>query len=93
MITIFGELKIDDFPRFIGTFMTRGKKLRTKYGSLQTQVWRSNEPGIVYIMYDWESREGFDRYLADPLVQETMKSGGTIDTTFSFVEKMCEVPG
>ena len=77
MIHIRANVKIADFAQFIGVFSTRGAALRRQHGSKRAHLFRvSGSENEIVIHFEWESREGFERFLSDPVVKETMKSAG-----------------
>lgn len=93
MIQIWTEVKIEDYARFIPVFTTRGREMRTKHGCIRSQVFRGADPCTVYLLFDWQSKEAFDGFLADPMVKQTMKSSGSIAPKFTLLDKVCEIPG
>ncbi|WP_162915170.1 antibiotic biosynthesis monooxygenase family protein [Desertibaculum subflavum] len=77
MYTTLAEVSIGDLATFISVFATRGAGMRRKHGSHGAEVLGAAEdPNRVYVLIDWESREHFERFRADPDVPPTMKSGG-----------------
>jgi quinol monooxygenase YgiN len=94
MIQILGRVSIEDLPKFISVFATRGAEMRKKHGCLMSQVFKmKNETNRVVLLFDWESKEAFEGFLNDPMVKETMKSGGTLaPPEFTFLEKVAEFP-
>lgn len=79
MISILAKVSVENLEKFVGVFSTRGADIRKQYGSLSAEVFKSVEAeNTVWILFQWMSQENFEQFLNDPLVQETMKSSGTI---------------
>lgn len=71
-------LTVAAFDRFLETFRTDGLVLRERHGSRGARVFRHAEDASrVTIEFDWD-HDRFRAFLADPEVQTTMKSGGTL---------------
>ncbi len=95
MIHILGKVSHSDLARFIATFATRSAPLRRKHGSHHAQVFAvRDEENRAIVLLEWESREAFEAFLADPTVRESMQSGGTIGLPeFTFLDKVADFPG
>jgi hypothetical protein len=73
---ILARLRIRDFDQFWSVFTTRGAEHRRKYGSTGARVLRNQEEqDEVLVLFDW-SKEGLDRFLADPQTREVMDAAG-----------------
>ena len=94
MIQIHAKLTIEDLPRFLGVFSTAGAEARGRHGSARSEIFAVEEdPNQVYLIFDWESREAFESFLADTTVRETMQSSGTIGRPeFTIVRRMATLP-
>ncbi len=93
MVHILAEVSIEDLPKFMGVFSTRGAEMRKKHGSHQAQIFKvQEESNQVIVLFEWESREAFEGFLEDPTVRETMQSSGTRGRPeFAFLEKVGEL--
>jgi quinol monooxygenase YgiN len=75
MITVLGQARYEDFDHFWPIFNERGAPLRKKHGSRGARVFRNaDDPNAVVILFEWESREGFEAFRADPEVAATIQS-------------------
>ena len=94
MIHVLADVSIEDLPRFVGVFATRGAELRGKHGSRRSQVFRVRDEGQrLIVLFEWESKEAFEDFLADASTREAMKaSGTTAPPTFTLLEKVGEFP-
>ncbi|MFZ2100496.1 MAG: antibiotic biosynthesis monooxygenase [Oricola sp.] len=94
MYTTLSEVRFEDLARFISIFSTAGAKLRAAHGSRSAEVFGfSEEADRAMILIDWESRDAFDAFLADPNVPTTMASGGLkTRPTFTPVERVAAFP-
>lgn len=95
MIQILAQVDIEELPRFVGVFGTQGARMRRKHGSRCARVLRvTGQDSRVVVLFDWESRAGFEDFLSDPAVRETMACSGTIGRPeFTFLEELAEFPG
>jgi heme-degrading monooxygenase HmoA len=95
MIQVLGDVTIEDVPTFLGVFATRGAELRREHGSRRSQVFAvAGETNRVLVLFEWESREAFERFLTDPAVKATMQSSGTVGRpAFTFLHRVGEFPG
>ena len=91
---VLGKVSIEDLPKFISVFATRGAAKRGEHGCRGSQVFRAaDDENTVYVLLQWDSREAFDAFRSDPSVPEAMKSGGmTGPPEFTFLEKVAEFP-
>ena len=94
MIHILGKVGHEDLTRFIGVFATRGAELRRKHGSHRAQVFAvRDEENRAIVLLEWESREAFEGFLADPAVRESMQAGGAAGRPeFTFLDKVADFP-
>lgn len=94
MVYVLGKVSIEELPTFVSVFATRGAAKRGEHGCRGSQVFRAaDDENTVYVLLQWDSREAFDAFRADPSVPETMKSGGMIGPPeFTFLEKVAEFP-
>ena len=76
MYTTLAKVSVADIERFIAVFATRGQARRREHGSLAAEAFAADDPGTAMVLIDWSDRGAFERFLADPAVRETMKSGG-----------------
>jgi len=73
---ILARVKIGDFDQFWSVFTTRGAEHRRKHGSTGAQVLRNqDDQDEVLVLFDW-SKEGYERFLADPQSREVMAAAG-----------------
>ncbi|MBD2691986.1 antibiotic biosynthesis monooxygenase [Anabaena catenula] len=95
MITILAKAFIEDLEKFVGVFSTRGVEMRKKHGSKGSEIFKVvAEENTVWVLFEWENKEAFEEFLNDPMVQETMKSSGTIGKPeFIILDKIGEFPG
>jgi quinol monooxygenase YgiN len=95
MIQILAKVAIEDLPRFLGVFATRGARLRAKHGSHGSSVFSvDGDPALVYVLFDWESREAFEAFRADPEVKASMAASGTMGPPeFTFLAEIASFPG
>ena len=95
MITVLGKVTLEDLPKFVGVFSTRGREMRTKHGCLGSRVYKSlDEENRAVVLLDWESHEAFEAFVNDPQVRETMQSSGTVGRPeFTLLEFVGEFPG
>ncbi len=93
MVHILAEVSVEDLPKFMGVFSTRGAEMRRKHGSHRAQIFKvEEESNQVVVLFEWESREAFEGFLEDPTVRETMQSSGTRGRPkFTFLEKVGEL--
>lgn len=94
MITILVRVRIQDLPTFISVFATRGAALRQQHGSQAAQLFRNPEAADeVMVLFDWSSREDFERFTQDPVVKATMQASGTAGPpAFTFLERVAAFP-
>ncbi len=79
MQQIIVDVTVDSFDTFLTTFRDRGQALRGRHGSAGVRVFRhTDEPARVTLLFEWSSADAFRGFLADPEVQATMRSGGTV---------------
>ena len=92
MIYILTRAAVADIARFTEVFGARGLEMRQKHGCLHSQLFKIlDQDNQVTALFEWESRAAFEGFLADPMVRETMQSGGTLaPPTFIFLEKLGE---
>jgi len=77
MFTTLAEVSIQELPQFLAVFATKGAVMRRKHGSRGAEAFGvGDDPARAYVLIDWESKEAFERFRADPDVPGTMKSGG-----------------
>jgi heme-degrading monooxygenase HmoA len=92
MVEIVGRVRIDDLDRYLAVFTTRGKDMRSRYGSLGARVLRDlDDDGRVVIVLRWESRERFEAFLDDPALRELRASSGGQAPEFTYVEEVADV--
>lgn len=94
MIQILAKVKIEDLPRFLGVFATRGARLRAQHGSHGSRVFSVEEdPATVYVLFDWESKAAFEAFRADPEVKASMAASGTMGPPeFTFLNATAGFP-
>lgn len=94
MYTTLAEVPIEDLPRFLSVFATRGAEMRRKHGSRGAQVFcASDGPLRAFLLIEWESKETFERFRADPEVPPTMKSGGIkAPPKFTALDRLASLP-
>ena len=94
MIHIMAHVQVEDVNRFWEMFNTRGAELRRKFGSIGAQVYKDTDrPGEVRILFRWESRDAFNRFLNDGEVKETMRAAGTKGQPFfAYLEHLGNIP-
>lgn len=94
MYTTLAEVGVADLPTFIATFATRGAQMRGKHGSRSAAIWQAaDDRARIYILIDWESREHFERFVDDPEVPPTMRSGSiTAPPRFTPIVRVAEFP-
>jgi quinol monooxygenase YgiN len=93
MIHILAELEIEDQNRFLTVFTTEGRRIRAKHGCVNTQLFRSTTSKVMFALFKWSSKADFESYLADPAVNETMESSGTVSAPkFTFMEELWQIP-
>lgn len=95
MFHVLSRVRIEDFGKFISVFSTRGAQVRRKHGNRRTQLFRvQGQEQHVVAIFEWESKEAFEKFLADPQVKETMKLSGTAGSPeFTYLELVAELPG
>jgi heme-degrading monooxygenase HmoA len=95
MITVMGRVKIEELPKFLGMFATRGAAMRRHHGARDAQVLKvCDREDEVVVLFEWSSREAFEGFLADPAVKATMASSGTVGRPeFTFLEPLARFPG
>lgn len=86
------RVKVADPKLFWEVFRSRGRVLREKYGSRGVRVFHlAEDPNTILLEFDWE-RADIERFLADPEVPPTMKSGSAIGAPeFTFAEPIGEL--
>ncbi len=73
---LLARVKIGDFDQFWSMFTTAGAEHRRTFGSTGARVLRNKEvQDEVLVLFDW-TKEGFERFLADPRTREIMASAG-----------------
>ena len=51
------------------------------------------DPSTVYVLFDWESREAFEAFRADPEVRASMAASGTLGPPeFTFLAASAHFP-
>jgi quinol monooxygenase YgiN len=92
MINIMGQARYEDFDHFWSIFNERGAPLRKRHGSLGAHVYRhADDPNAVTILFEWESRERFEEFRADPEVLATIQSTNPVSPpAFTFLEPVGE---
>ncbi|HEU4403814.1 MAG TPA: hypothetical protein VFS43_00760 [Polyangiaceae bacterium] len=87
------RVRFRDWAQFWSVFTQAGAERRREHGSSGVRVLRdADAPGEAWLLFDWE-RERFERFLADPLVRETMTSGGALGPPeVRFVDQVDELP-
>lgn len=95
MIAILGRVKIQHLPAFASVFATRGAAMRRQHGSLSAQLYKVTQAGDeVMVLFNWSSREDFERFTGDPAAKDTMKSSGTLGAPeFTVLEHVATFPG
>lgn len=95
MIHIWATVHIEDLQTFIGVFSTAGARARRKHGSISSRIFTvPGSDGQVRVLFEWESREAFEGFLADMEVRATMQSSGTVGRPdFLFLDALAELPG
>jgi hypothetical protein len=90
---ILVEVSIGEWDQFWSVFTSAGQELRTAHGSRGVQAFRdADDPHRVWLLFDW-TRDEFERFLADPQVPPTMRSGGAQGPpTAHFLERAGELP-
>lgn len=77
LFTIWAEVAIEDFAQFLSVFSSAGLAARQRHGSLGAQAFRvEGDPHTARVLIDWADRASFERFVADPQVKATMRSGG-----------------
>lgn len=94
MISVLVQITVEDFDRFIDGFRTRGFALRQRHGSKRARVFRhADDPARVSILFDWESRQAMEGFLADPEVMASMKTGGTVGRpAIAYLDRADDLP-
>ena len=94
MYTTLTEVAIEALPKFLEVFTTHGAELRRRHGSRSAQVFEVSGDGLrVCVLIDWESREAFERFKADPQVPATMRSGGILHSPpFAALRRVASLP-
>lgn len=95
MITIIGRVKIQSLERFISVFATRGATVRRANGSLSAELFmEAGSDHDAVVLFDWESRDDFEAFLADPEAKAAMQESGTQGPpTFTFLEHIASFQG
>lgn len=95
MIHILGKVTYEDLPKFVGIFSTSSAAFRRQHGSIRSQVFTiTDEENRAIVLLEWESREAFEGFLADPAIRDAMRASGTVGRPeFTFLDKIVEVPG
>jgi len=91
---VLAQVRIEELEKFVAAFSTRGAAMRGKHGSRGAQVFRvADDAETVYVLFDWKSREAFERFLIDPEVPATMRSSGTVGRPeFTILEEFATFP-
>jgi hypothetical protein len=77
MVDINIRLAVRDFDAFWEGFRERGAPLRERHGSKGARVLRSlDDPNGVTVELRFDSRSGFDAFMQDPEVQDSLIKGG-----------------
>jgi quinol monooxygenase YgiN len=89
MFTTLAHVRIGDAERFIEIFSSHGLEARKAHGSLGAISYRvPDQPGLAVVLIDWADQASFERFRSDPMVRETMRSGGALEPpTFTFLEQ------
>jgi quinol monooxygenase YgiN len=95
VIEILARVTIDEWDRFWTTFREKGHPLRERHGCQSARVyWTGGASDQVVIFLDWESRERFEAFLADPVVRETMQAGIAVGPPeLTFLDPLAEPEG
>ncbi|MBZ9752286.1 antibiotic biosynthesis monooxygenase [Deinococcus sp. HMF7604] len=94
MIHIWATVHVEDVQHFIGVFSTIGAHVRRQHGGQRSWLFTVPEQANqLRVLFEWESRESFDAFLADTEVRATMQSSGTIGRPdFLFLEALADLP-
>lgn len=93
MFTTLAEVGITDLKQFVAVFATLGAEKRRAHGSRFAGIWKAADDDRVFVLIDWDSRESFERFRADPEVPPTMISGGiTAPPRFTALARVAEFP-
>ncbi len=77
--TTLAEVDVADVARFVQVFGSAGLRARRSHGSLVSQAFSvPAEPSQACVLIDWTDRAHFERFVADPQVRATMRSGGAL---------------
>ena len=77
MFTTLAKVSIERLDRFIEVFSTAGLAARRAHGSLAAQAFcEAGDEHTAWVLIDWTDRASFERFVADPQVKATMRSGG-----------------
>jgi heme-degrading monooxygenase HmoA len=77
MVEINLRIAVRDFDEFWTGFRDRGAPLRERHGSQGARVLRSlDDPNGVTVVLRFAERAGFDAFMQDPEVQDSMVRGG-----------------
>ncbi|MFC4453760.1 antibiotic biosynthesis monooxygenase [Deinococcus sonorensis] len=95
MTYIWATVHIEDLQKFIAVFSTAGAAARRKHGSRSCQLFTLPEAdGQVRVLFSWESRAAFERFLNDTSTRATMQSSGTLGRPeFLFLDALAVLPG
>lgn len=89
MFTTLAHVRIADAERFLEVFGSHGLRARQAHGSLgATAFLDADNPGRAILLIDWADQAGFEGFLADPAVRDTMRSGGALEApAFTFLTR------
>jgi quinol monooxygenase YgiN len=95
VVHVLTRAEVRDFDTFWQVFQTRGHELRTRHGSSRARVFRDAEnPNVISVLFDWESRARFEEFLQDPETREAMQAAGLLaPPEYTFLEAVGELDG
>jgi hypothetical protein len=73
---ILATTQVEDVPRFIDVFSTKGAVKRKEHGSKGATVFRDpNEQDRVWVLFDWDEA-GWQSFVSDPDVPPILQEAG-----------------
>jgi quinol monooxygenase YgiN len=94
MISVWATVHIEDVQRFIGVFSADGARARRRHGSRRSQIFTGpGDEQQVRVLFEWDSRDSFEAFLADADVRATMQSSGTVGRPdVLFLDALADLP-
>lgn len=94
MISVLGQLALDDLSNFLSVFAAEGEGNSHTEGNRVCQIYSvSKNEKQVMVLFEWTSLETWHEFLDDPQVQDALSSGAGERPRFTVLESVGEFQG